>query len=431
MAENTNVGLSFHDESAIVKTINIPVSFHLLSPPTDVPYPVILLFGDVHEPDHEEESPNWLEIEETHPNLLQNRNKISELAVERNCYSLIDPSYRFFKLFVPYVNREDGKEIDVYTESFDQPSGIFYSQSDEWPIQKFIKGAWECHRPKGKSREEKCPVPELRWHFGDPRFSHASDGKYSLEFEMNYSSIEYLTKWLYGYFKGMNTSKMIKPQKLRHVSRVRKILRSLFVNGKLDTAGFAKTFIDESIALGNQSLIGKQIQKSSLSMDMIYQLIKTLIDYTITVEMKKQSERFNGINLNYFFSEYYFPYANEYPNIEAIQTDGASMFESFFSFLVDAYTLLRIFKKDHTSLLSIGYFGKSHTDSIAHALKKVLGYKPIWESNNNEVVRYVSIPQKINMDEIIHSTWVRKKGVKNGGGSRRRAKKNVTRRKKH
>ena len=137
--------------------------------------------------------------------------------------------------------------------------------------------------------------------------------------------------------------------------------------------------------------------------------INLLISYSEISDSKQQIEYINSIYEENYVVDNQFIFIEFYTEEEKSLTyyDIIKLL-SMNTTLLDLYYLTRMFKKptnDYNPLLSIGYFGRTHSQDINHFLLNIINlYENVYTESNiidEKQFRCLDIKEHINLDEIL------------------------------
>lgn len=356
---NGGIFITNNDKVLHIRELSGPVSFSVLFPPSRR-YPPIILLGDQHQ---------------SYQGMCETRKGKTCNAYE-GCFSLMSPD---FYIALDHICPEHQK-IDIFSEQ---------SMFREIPGSHLTGPLLDARNISTNLKDE---LSSIRWHLADPRFPLFGSKHY-------FESILPAIKYQFNMSSNVYTSK--------NADNVRKILMSL-VNPEtriVDIDNYVDTFVDVLQELGEgESIIVKEMRKQTFlfTFDELRAMFKTLL-----------YESWNQLGDWYFDDADYEEYVDA---VERYTTRSSTftqrlnysnwkfyaLFVSAFAFLLDIYTILRMFKQykppHEQSALIVGYFGFNHTKRLQYILNTFYGYEAVVNQhfgNNGERCHIIEKPVEI------------------------------------
>jgi hypothetical protein len=367
-----------------VQRLSGPVSITILKPNDNFherfKAPLIVLFGDLH---------------------FSNANQCH--CRQEHCYKIYEPA--FLQLW-------DSLDcpIDFYVEAFlhNEPTFPNFVTNRE-PLSLLLRNIHPCYKRNDKS---KCITKNIHWHSADIRkASHKS--YYNLErFIDDFSVVieEFAKRDTYSV---LMVKRIISKHLLKNYSKQTCIEYLELCKHGLRNPNFVIKFIENE-----HSLIMKQVKKTY---EIWKQWIKQYMMFHIQANISNLSPNSTiDVDIPTIISNYLVSGDDQYIE-KLIQylykhdrdlEDYESDFLEFNTMFLDMYMLTRTFKPrgdGKQATISLGYFGRDHSDEIIWFLTDVLkAYKIIYNIDNwkegcteDTIKRYIDFDKTINLDEII------------------------------
>lgn len=339
-----------------IRELSGPIAFSVLMPPSRR-YPPIILMGDRHE---------------SYEGMCERRT--DGCKADEGCFSLMSPElYKALNDVCP-----QDEKIDIFSEQ-----SLFREVSES-------KLSGPLVHLRNISTQLKGKLSSIRWHLADPRFPLFGNKSY-----------------LESLFIGINFQVNMSPFDKKNAANVRTILLSLVDPERriIDLDQYVDTFVDVLQTVNErESIIVKEMRKQTFALSFadLRLMLKTLL-YESWSELgdwyfdDTDYEEFVNAVKTYTTPSRSAQYIETRPNYR--KWKFYDLFVKAFSFLLDIYTLLRMFKQyaspHEQSALVMGYFGLSHTKRLQHMLTTMYGYDLLIDQhwgNNGERCHIINRP---------------------------------------
>lgn len=370
----------------IIENLSGPVNFTLLKP-KNINYPIIILFGDVHDGSNE-----------------------GQCTCKNRCYKIY--SVDFLKILDSLS--KDNHPVDLYFESFftrkdfnrinkGNYDDVFKTDIRTNIMSQFVSNTKVCfYKELKKSLSKyKCPAENIRWHHSDPRqIKYTGDYKYYYEGQIfglylifsDYGENKNIKKFTYS----IKHNLFLDDEKFKN--NLIMLYKCIFNDKKYNTNTFFKQYFN----LNNEyfvkhSLILKQIRKSIFTFD-IWE--KWFSEYYIYVLNKNYIKNISA-NINEILDS-----LDNKVKLEKLLNNQSNTFDIenillyVTSIFLDMYYITRSFKMiDNPAYLSFGYFGLHHTDNLTYLLTNIMKmYTLKYETPEHNLSRCLKLP-KFNLNK--------------------------------
>lgn len=405
-----------HINDVVISRLSGPVFIAYLKPPSNRPdLPLALLLGDTH-----------------------GQSGLCQDCKNPECYQVFDRDFllQFDKIAEKYP-------IDFFTESNELGMRIAPTHDPNQVLSRFLATLPDCHNvAMRRERRNKCPTKYVRWHHSDPRQNLST-----FESQMDVAHMV-LEEWL----KVLDLDEIVN-KNLENIPSLSEIVKrvvedetfiyfgvgarlSLSTIGQyisdlhqivLDNIPNIPLIIDQVVDYmwqlleRNSSILIKQLRKLDDGKDW-KSIVKTAVVEEISdlpatpFELLMKTDSSDLEFANTIFSKLLVGMGYVQVEMATIQNirpllalrdviDALSLLGLIIpAVLVDIYTLARMLKmpKDNDrAVLMLGYFGKSHCQSMAAILMNLMNYSLIYDNETEYGDNCIIINKPIYLSENI------------------------------